>query len=158
LGAMQRPNGQEVDLPSETWVREQLDDWSQSVTDSQRVSTAIRNAVTRIDARAVIAPGKKRGYVELTLHYQAWDLFRAAVGNAMPNSLQKLLPKAIEVKTPSVEVIALGGPTPMDHWAPSIARWREEGVIWEEIVRRTDLDLNRVYLAWKRYTEAKKSA
>jgi len=152
------PSEKDLELPSEQWVREQIADWSQSLSDRQKVAMAIREALKQIDARPVIAPGKKRGYVELTLHYQAWELFRTAIGKAMPLSVQNLLPKTQDVSAPPMEVIALGEPTAMDRWAPEIARWREEGVIWEEIVRRTGMDLNRVYLAWKRYTEAEKSA
>jgi len=42
----------------------------------------------------------------------------------------------------------------MDRWAPQVAEWRAAGTTWEEIVRRTGMDLNRVYVAWKRHTGA----
>lgn len=45
----------------------------------------------------------------------------------------------------------LGEPTAMDRWVPRVAGWRAAGVTWEEIVRRTGMDLNRVYVAWTRY-------
>ena len=158
LQAIRTPSDQELALPSESWVREQIEEWAQSFSDSQKVMVAIREAVERIDARPIIAPGKKHGYVELTLHYRAWELFQAAVGKRMPASLQNLMPGTLDVSAPNTEVIPLGGPTPMDHWAPEIARWRQEGVIWKEIVRRTGLDLNRVWRACKRYKEAQKLA
>jgi len=42
----------------------------------------------------------------------------------------------------------------MDSWAPQIVQWRREGVHWQEIVRHTGLDLNRAYIAWKRFAQA----
>jgi hypothetical protein len=42
----------------------------------------------------------------------------------------------------------------MDRWAPEIAKWRAEGIIWKEICKRTGINIRNAYLAWKRYVDA----
>ena len=54
-------------------------------------------------------------------------------------------------------VLDLGRPTAMDEWAPKIAEMRSDGVKWTEIVKITGLDLNRAYIAWKRYVDAREA-
>ena len=147
------PSAADLALPDETWVREQLVDWSKELTDPSRAALAILNAVASLEAEPILAPGKKRGYAQLRLRISAWSLFVAAIGSRLPSSIRRLLPDDPECNESKTILLPLGEPTPMDRWAPDIVKWREEGVIWTEIVRRTGLDLNRVYRARKRYLE-----
>ena len=101
----------------------------------------------RIVAEAVIAPGKKRGFVRLRFRVQAWGVLVAAVGDRLPPVVRRLVgPPEGGGESPEF-TLDLGGPTEMDRWAPQIVAWRLEGVTWTEIVRRTGLDLNRAYRA-----------
>ena len=148
------PSASDLALPDETWVREQMADWSMGLTDPARAAAAILNAVASLEAEPIVAPGKKRGYAQLRLRIKEWSLFLAAIGGRLPCSLRRLLPDDLESDESKTILLPLGEPTLMDSWAPEIVKWREEGVIWTEIVRRTGLDLNRVYRAWKRHLEA----
>lgn len=78
---------------------------------------------------------------------------RASTPGWHPQQVRRLLANAKYVGGPEF-TLDLGGPTAMDRWAPRIAAWRADGVTWEEIVRRTGMDLNRAYFAWKRHAGA----
>ena len=106
---------------------------------------------------AVLAPGKRRGYTQLRFRLRAWETLRAALGNRWSAGLSLTTSPNPATPNESPEfALDVGVPTALDRWAPQIATWRAEGMIWEEIVRRTGLDLNRAFIAWKRYTEAQK--
>jgi site-specific DNA recombinase len=157
LAQIRVPIASDIELPSREWVEQQLATWIESLADPQRVAIALSEAIECIEARPVLAPGKKHGYVELTIQFGQWELFRAAVGNAWPLAIRNVVPATMDSSETGTEVIAVGEPTPMDRWAAQIVEWREQGVKWKDIVVRTGMDLNRVYRAWKRYQDAKKS-
>jgi len=148
-----------LELPDEVWVRARLQQWSLGLRENLSAAIAVREAVASLTAEAVVAPGKKRGYVRMWLRLDGWSLLQACAGAKLPEPLLSLIPLAApeDAISPPIEIV-LGSPTPMDKWAPDIVKWRAEGVHWEEIVRRTGLDLNRAFLAWKRYTEADQTA
>jgi site-specific DNA recombinase len=148
--------GREVSVPDETWVREQLGTWANDLRGGgPQASVVLRRAISEIRAESVCAPGKKRGFIRIHFHVNAWQLLIACMGTTLPPALTaELNCKEVEGEMSPEFTIALGEPTKLDRWAPEIARWREEGVQWEEIVIRTGLDLNRAYIAWKRYVTA----
>lgn len=154
LATRQLPTATEIERPTEEWVRQQLNDWVTSLADTSKLNAVLRKALERIEARPIVVTGKKRGTVELTLHYRDWALFQAALGKQLPPSVQSLLPTAADDAPSQTATIRLGEPTLMDQWTPQIVQWRAEKIPWTEIVRRTGLDLNRVYIAWKRFTDA----
>jgi DNA invertase Pin-like site-specific DNA recombinase len=147
--------GEEV-LPDDAWLAEQLRQWASGLTvDTARAAAILRQAVGPVTAHAVIAPGKRRGYMQLRFRLRGWEILCTVLGDHLPQGLPVTAKPAEGQRNASPEfVLDLGGPTEMDRWAPQIAAWRAEGVTWEEIVRRTGLDLNRVFVAWKRYTTA----
>lgn len=142
-----------VVLPDEAWVAARLGEWAEGAARADGPESLLRLALASAVAEPVVAAGKARGFVRLRFRVRAWAALAAAVGDALPAAVRDLLPESADDASPEF-TIDLGGPTAMDRWAPQIAAWRAEGVIWAEIVRRTGLDLNRVYVAWKRYTTA----
>jgi hypothetical protein len=99
-----------------------------------------------------VAPGKKRGYTQLRFRIRGWEALRLVLGDHLPEGVAAALAPAGEGGLSPEVQLDLGQPTAMDRWAPQIADWRAAGVTWEEIARRTGLDLNRAFLAWKRFT------
>jgi DNA invertase Pin-like site-specific DNA recombinase len=144
----------DVSLPAEEWLSQQLCVWAEGlkVDETRKVAQALRQAVTEVRAEAVVAPGKKRGFVRLRFRVRGWDLLRTVAGAcaAWPPLVEGDAASAEAGLSPEV-TLDLGQPTPMDWWASLIVAWRTEGVPWAEIVRRTGLDLNRVFIAWKRH-------
>jgi DNA invertase Pin-like site-specific DNA recombinase len=156
LEAQQALLGRAVELPEEAWLAEQLRRWVGPLAeDGPRAAAVLRQAVGRVTAEAVVAPGKRRGYTRLHFRVRGWDVLAAALGGRLPEGVRTALTPGPDCKGTAPEFeLDLGAPTPMDRWAAQIAAWRQEGVTWAEIVRRTGLDLNRAYRAWKRYTAA----
>jgi site-specific DNA recombinase len=146
----------ESDLPSVDQLREQMCDWAADLgEDTPKAAAVLRQALGPVSAHAVLAPGKKRGYAQLRFRVRAWSALRAMMGNRLPENLLPAPDSGVADRDLSPEIVLdLGTPTEMDRWAAQIAAWRTEGVIWEEIVRRTGLDLNRAFIAWKRFTGA----
>jgi hypothetical protein len=144
----------EVDLPDNAWLAERLRQWITLLNgETPRAAALLRQTISSVAAYPVIAPGKKRGYTQLRFCIQAWKMLRAALGTQLAEGLPLPVSPGGDAQALSPEfVLDLGEPTAMDRWAPRIANWRAEGVTWEEIVRRTGLDLNRAFVAWKRYT------
>jgi DNA invertase Pin-like site-specific DNA recombinase len=140
-----------VALPDEAWVAARLGEWAASAATRSGPDSLLRLALASAAAEPVVAPGKTRGFVRLRFRVSAWGALVAAAGGALPAPVRHL--PAPEYGAPEF-TIDLGEPSAMDRWAPRIAAWRAEGVTWEEIARRTGMDLNRVYVAWRRYTGA----
>lgn len=139
----------EVALPDDEVLAAELGQWVSVLNgDRTRAACVLRQAVGLVAAHAILAPGKQRGYAQLRFRIRTWEALRAVLGDRLPDGFCTL---ASADQSPEF-VIDLGQPTVMDRWAPQIAAWRAEGVTWPEIVRRTGLDLNRAFLAWKRYT------
>jgi hypothetical protein len=92
----------------------------------------------------------------LRFRVRGWETLRAALGDRLPTGLPAAAESAVREEDACPEyTLDLGAPTKMDQWAPQIAAWRAEGVTWTEIVGRTGLDLNRAFIAWRRYTGAR---
>jgi hypothetical protein len=151
-----RERSQGIRLPDDGWVRAELDRWvGDLASGGPAAAVVLRKAVGEVRFDSVVAAGKKRGYIRLRFRVKAWDMLVACMGAALPPSVVAGLPAGREGDGLSPEfTIDLGGPTNLDRWAPQIAEWRAAGVLWEEIVKRTGLDLSRVYVAWKRYVGA----
>lgn len=141
-----------VALPEESWIREHLTSWLIALADPSLAAARLRDAVASLTAEPVVAPGKKRGHVQLRLRIRGWRLLMTLLTEHLPPCLVNALPPNIGGDEPPEFVLALGSPTVMDQWASRIAAWRAEGVKWTEIVARTGLDLNRVFIAWRRFT------
>ncbi|QDU19739.1 recombinase family protein [Urbifossiella limnaea] len=141
-----------VALPDEAWVAARLGEWAARAASAAGPESLLRLALASAAAEPVIAAGKKRGFVRLRVRVNAWGALAAAAGDSLPATVRHA-PAAPADPGPEFS-LDLGEPTAMDRWAPAIAEWRAAGVTWEEIVRRTGMDLNRVFVAWKRYTGA----
>lgn len=143
-----------VPLPDEALISERLAAWASEQATSTDEGAMFRSALYPVIAEPIIAPGKRRGYARLRFQVRAWDTLRAALGDDLSVPVQRLFANAPPVGGSGEFTLDLGQPTSLDKWAPEIVAWRSEGVIWTEIVRRTGMDLNRVYRAWNRYTTA----
>lgn len=141
----------ELRLPDEAWVRARLSTWAAGLRNERNAAQVLRDAISSITVRAVIAPGKHRGYPVLEFQLRQWSLLLAAFGSGIHPALNRLLAETGDDGESPTFTIALGAPTQMDRWAPQIAAWRSEGVTWQTIVERTGMDLSRAFLAWKRY-------
>ena len=141
-----------VALPDEAWVAARLGEWAANAASAAGPESLLRLALAAAAAEPVIAPGKTRGFVRLRFRVNAWGALAAAAGDSLPAAVRGA-PAAPADPGPEF-TLDLGEPTAMDRWAPAIAGWRAAGVTWEEIVRRTGLDLSRAFVAWKRHTGA----
>jgi DNA invertase Pin-like site-specific DNA recombinase len=148
-----------VVLPDEAWVVARLGEWAERAAAGDGPGSLLRLALASVAAEPVVAAGKTRGFVRLRFRVDAWRAFAAAVGDRLPAGWGGLLPKpAPDDSAGPAFTLDLGEPTAMDRWAPQIVAWRADGVTWEEIVRRTGMDLNRVYRAWKQHGGASPAA
>lgn len=155
LEQTQATTQQGLELPDQGWLAEHLCQWVQELNgELTRAAQVLRQALGTVAVHAVIPPGKQRGFTQLRFRIHGWQTLRAILGERFPAGWQvQMLESQEEGASPEFR-LDLGQPTKLDQWAPQIAAWRREGVTWEEIVERTGLDLNRVFIAWKRYTQA----
>jgi len=146
----------QVDLPEDHLLADELREWTMGLgEDTILAARVLRQAVGTVAAHAIVAAGKRRGYIQLRFRINGWETLQAVLGGRIPQSLKQYpIPDDGNTLGQSMEfTLDLGQPTSMDYWAPKIAAWRAQGVKWKEIVQRTSLDLNRVFIAWKRHTE-----
>jgi hypothetical protein len=157
LAAIAQIDDCSTEMPEEQWVKDQLQQWSRRLADSETAAIAIREALASLTAEAIVPPGKKRGFVKLKLRVNSWGMLMAAIGTKLPMPLRSLLPDSVDGEaSPMIELI-LGGPTAIDKWMPDIVRWRKENVTWEAISSRTGLRVSNLFIAWKRYGDAYQS-
>jgi DNA invertase Pin-like site-specific DNA recombinase len=142
-----------VALPDEAQVMAGLAEWAVRAASMEGAESLLHMAVESAMAEAVTAPGKKRGFVRLRFRVNSWGVLMASAGRSIPSSMFPEL-SARDYESAPEFTLDLGAPSKMDRWAPQIVAWREAGVPWKEIVRRTGLDLNRAFIAWKRCVDA----
>jgi hypothetical protein len=142
-------------LPDDAWLAGELCRWATGLNgDIAQAANILRRALGRVEVHPVIAPGKKRGYTQLRFRVCGWALLQTVLGNQVPDGLPMALDECLEEDESPEFMINLGQPTALESWASQIAAWRAEEMTWKEIVERTGLDLNRAYIAWKRYVQA----
>jgi hypothetical protein len=149
----------QVALPDNALLARELCRWAERLNgDVPQAASILRRALGSVASHAILAPGKKRGYVQLRFRVRGWDALREVLGDQLPEGVAAALAPAAEGGLSPEVQLDLGQPTEMDRWAAQIAAWRAEGVTWEEIARRTGLDLNRAFRAWKRITASQSEA
>ena len=148
-----------VQLPDDAWIQQQLRDLASVIREGDyEASLLLRKIVGRIEADQVIPPGKSRGYARLRFRVLAWETLKEVLSAADScDALNAVLTTCANDDSPEAFVIDLGGPTPMDHWAPKIAEMRSHGKTWREIAEFTGLDHSRAYLAWRRFVGAQEA-
>jgi hypothetical protein len=152
---LERTPVREDELPDDAWVRGQLADIGSLLKDHPAESVRLlRSIIGTIVAEEVKATGKTRGYTRLCFKIDGWAALAQVLAKKLPVSLLSALKPANPAGGASEAfVIDLGAPTKMDDWAPKIAQWRKEGVIWSEIARRTGLKMSNAYTAYKRFKD-----
>jgi site-specific DNA recombinase len=144
-----------VEFPNEQWIRQQLKDIPGLFREDQAWSgRLLRRLIGRIEASAVVAPGKKRGYSRLTFDVNAWDVILVALEGRVPEIVARRMRNSATAHNSPKFVIDLGHPGRMEEWAPKIAEMRAAGVTWKEITKITGLGLGPAYETWRRYTRA----
>jgi site-specific DNA recombinase len=145
-------------FPDDDWIRQQFKDFPGLFrSDKARSGRLLRRLIGQIEASAVVAPGKKRGYSRLTFRISAWDLVLAVMNGKIPKSVAQRMHVSAEAQEGPEFVIDLGRPGRMEEWAPRIAEMRATGITWKEITKITGLSLGPAYETWRRYTKAVKS-
>ena len=150
----------DAEFPDEAWVREQLRNLGELIVAEQPMAIrVVRSMLGKIIAEEVRSIGKTRGYVRLRFRLNGWAALSKVLSERMPESLLAVL-KSRDLETSHSDefIIDLGAPTNMDRWAPEIAKWREEGIPWKEIAKRTGLQLANAFFAFKRYAKGKGNA
>jgi len=146
-----------AELPDEGWIRQQFKDIPTLFReDKPQSGRLLRRLIGCVEASAVVAPGKKRGFARIKFRVNAWDMIHLALDGKIPDSVVHQMRSSAESQGSPEFVIDLGRPTRMEEWAPKIAEMRERGLPWSEIERVTGLRPGPAYNTWKRYVDAMK--
>lgn len=144
-----------AELPEEAWIRGQLRDMASLLSEQKtRAGLVLRRLIGSIEASAVVAPGKKRGFARLTFRIRAWDLLVVAMEGRISGFVAEIVGGSADSLESPEFTIDLGRPGRMEEWAPKIAEMREQGVPWKKIVEITGLCLGPAYETWKRHVNA----
>lgn len=146
-------------LPTQAWVMNELANLNSILEEESRAAALLlQKLFGQVKAYAILPPGKERGYVQLRFRFDGW----AALREILPSEVIKaVLAQAVsqdELAAGDANefCIDLGAPTRMDEWAPQIAKWRAEGVLWKDICEWTGLGSGPAYETWKRFVDAQK--
>jgi hypothetical protein len=144
-----------AEMPDETWIREHLRDMASLLSgEMPRAALLLRRLIGCIEASAVVAPGKKRGFARLTFRIRAWDLLVVAMEGRISEFVAEMVGGTADSLEGPEFTIDLGRPSRMEEWAPKIAEMREQGVAWKKIVEITGLRMGPAYETWNRYVKA----
>lgn len=147
--------GAAAEMPDEAWIREQLRDMASLLAEQKtRAGLLLRRLIGPIEASAVVAPGKKRGFPRLTFRIRAWDLLVIAMEGRISEFVAEMVGGTADSLESPEFTIDLGRPSRMAEWAPKIAEMREQGVAWKKIVEITGLRMGPAYETWNRYVKA----
>jgi hypothetical protein len=139
-----------VAMPDEAWVAARLGEWVDGAAGADGPCSLLRLALASAVAEPVVAAGKAR-------------VRAAAVPGAGVGCARRCGRRRTARGGPRLSAGGGRGRQPGVRHRPGRADGdgsvgaadrgvARRGVIWTEIVRRTGMDLNRVYVAWKRYT------
>jgi DNA invertase Pin-like site-specific DNA recombinase len=144
-----------VAVPDDAWLRAQLADLRPLLADDpRRAAPLLRRFFSAVTAEAVVAPGKRRGFIRLHVRLDAVHVLAEALGGRLPEAVL-----AAAVSSTSGELMGfqldLGEPTRRDVLAPEIAALRARGVTWAEIGRVTGLGTGNAHNVWRRWADAR---
>jgi hypothetical protein len=143
-----------VDFPDDCWIQRELADLSSLLRDDPvRAARPLRRLLRKVTAQAVVAPGKKRGYLRLHLSVSPMDLLKEVLKEKLPDGLSPNLEEGA-MQDPIVFQLNLGSPTRSDNLAPQIAELRGQDVTWLEIGLLTGVGSGNAYNIWKRWIDA----
>jgi site-specific DNA recombinase len=80
----------QVKFPTKEWMSGQLGYWAESMN-SKRAGVLFRSALSKVEATAVIAPGKKRGYFKLRLSIKSFGILQQLLEEKMPVGIASLV-------------------------------------------------------------------
>jgi site-specific DNA recombinase len=141
-------------VPDPHWIQEELRNLlALCHEEPARMAHLFRRLFGRITAEAVLAPGKKRGYLRLHFRVNAPSVVQALLSERVPAALLDLVQLPAGHESPEFQ-LDLGKPTRYDEWAPQIVAMRAQGMIWSEIGRITGVGTGTAYNVWKRWTDA----
>lgn len=146
------------DFPSDEWIKAEFAQLADVLRDLAPDGVHVLGSLLGpITAEEVKSPGKARGFMRLRFRLHAWPVLKQVLSPKLPTALLELAaPSAVDGSDEFV--VDCGRPSRMDRWAPQIVEWREQGVPWKEIVRRTGLKLANAYVAFKRHRDATQKA
>ena len=145
-------------MPDDAWIKEELTHLLPLLRDDPaKAAHLLRRLLGPITAEAVVARGKRRGYIRLRFRPDAWELLKSALGDRLPGTLVDRAGAPPDQEPPGFQ-LDLAGPTRRDAWAPEIATMREQGVTWPEIGRITGLGTGNAYNVWKRWVDGRPEA
>jgi site-specific DNA recombinase len=154
LAEIQQLPASQNPMPNDEWVAEQLRALSALLRDHHSGAISICRAILGdIVAEEIKSPGKRRGYIRLRIQLQTQEMVNAVMQKALPAGALAMLDKEIPTGKCEEILLDLGKPTRMDEWAPQIVEWRNQKMPWHEIARRTGLQIQNAYTAWKRYLD-----
>jgi DNA invertase Pin-like site-specific DNA recombinase len=154
IAAARRAQEAAVAMPEDAWIRAQLAELPSLLADDPRRSASLlRRLVGAVTAEAVVAPGKRRGFVRLHVRLEAARVLEEVLGGRLPEAV---LASAVPSMTEEAREfhLDLGAPTRRDVLAPEVAALRARGVTWPEIGRLTGLGTGNAYNVWKRWAGA----
>lgn len=143
-----------IAMPEDDEIRTQLTDLKTSLADDPRRSAPLlRRLLGRVTAEAIVAPGKKRGFIRLHVRLKPDRLLQEVLHGRLPGIV--IPGDDPNGDGPTAEYhLDLGEPTRRDAVAPEIDSMRAKGMTWIEIDRVTQLGIGNSYNVWKRWADA----
>lgn len=143
-----------IAMPEDAEIRTQLTELKTLLADDPRRSAPLlRRLLGRVTAEAIIAPGKKRGFIRLHLRLKPERLLREVLHGQLPGIVISDVDPNGDGPTAEYH-LDLGEPTHRDVIAPEIDAMRARGMTWIEIDRVTQLGIGNAYNVWKRWADA----
>jgi hypothetical protein len=139
-------------IPDDAWIVEKLRSLAPLLrSDPGQASLLLRRLLGQVTAEAIVPPGKSRGFIRLRFRVAGIRVLKEALGGMLPDGIIAAMNLDDAGREQEFQ-IDLGEPTRCDILGPEIARMRDVGITWDEIISRTDLGMSSAFHAWKRWT------
>ena len=153
------PPTADIRMPDEAWVLGEMANLSALLKErSVQAMALIRRMIGRIDADAVVAPGKKRGFCRLRFNLDLPAVVAAILQEKLPTGVRALVGDLPTVGERVAFEIDLRPLLETEKWADDIYAWRQQTppLPWNEIRHRTGgkLTLATCMVVYKRYCQA----
>ena len=129
-----------MQMPDEQWIRGQLEHLAELLRDEMTSAAAhLRPMLASVVADPVRPGARTVGYARVRFTIDGWPVLAQILGTKLPAAVLSGLTPG-EGRTTAEFTVDLGRASPIDHWAPMIAQWREEKVSWQEIGRHEPVE------------------
>jgi hypothetical protein len=153
LAQSRKTHAAPMQMPDDAWIAAELKDLAGLLQQEMAtVAPILRPMVGKVVGEQIKPKGTSMGYPRIRFTLDGFEMLRQVLVKKLPASVLEGMGETICGFSPEFTA-DLGRGMATEKWAPRMEQWRQDGLTWDEIGKRTGLKPSTAHLAHKRWRE-----